>query len=509
VIDQAALIRDLKEVAEQQRPRDALKLFAACENPLVVPLAFDRDSSGLTALRAVIDQIEKPAEASKLSVSEFCYLELGRGLWSLHRECHQVAEEHFKLAQTLGGRLANLSVAAIAGYSLACLHYRTGSYQSALDQIRTCKELLSDHLAHQDSKRAAFLKAIAVIDLIEAWVVFIQGNLAQAQGLLERSSRELEGEDALVRSNALSFEGRIFRRTGDYNKAIDKLNEAIGLLSGLGGKVQHVNLVRCHAQLAFARLLLARREREHASALQRIALNDLEEAERIFYQLDHKKKHRLLRVYYVRAFYHLDTDAFESAYNLAAASYGLAHEINDSVMMAHAQIMMAKSRIRARMADPTGALQLADKAATTAQSTTNRRVKARASICRAMALLSFSSPDLAESKKALEEARSLVHATDNDFLRDEFAELQSESATVEMESDNVATVGMGVVQEKGLEETLRQVTEQIIRRTLPLARNSISDTAKLLKTSRSRVRRHMPSDVARRGRRAPRPSSKT
>src|SRR5690242_14219140 len=111
----------------------------------------------------------------------------------------------------------------------------------------------------------------AIIQVTSSWLAFQKGRLHDAKALLAKAMVALETtDDHLSRGNALSAYGRIARREGKYELAVDHLERAIAEFRRLPAKP--AALARSLVNLAFVKRLLAARahkEMDRAAAARR------------------------------------------------------------------------------------------------------------------------------------------------------------------------------------------------------------------------------------------------
>jgi tetratricopeptide (TPR) repeat protein len=389
-------------------------------------------------------------------------------------------------ATSKGGRVGDDDLRAIARYYLARALYRTGEFSKALEVIA------------EADKWIASSQPIAggLIKMVASWILFSNVGVEEAERALHAAKAMLWSRDYLEDANMVSLEGRFARQKGDFDAAIARAREAIGILDANSAS-EHANAVRCHVHLAFAQMLKARADGalsklEERSALQVQILETLKEAEKICRQHDYPRV--LDRVLYFRAMWLLMLGKDDAARVQAVKAHEAAEGCHDHVVMAHALIVQCQCARRCH--DGNAARRLAREAQIVAEKTDNRRVKIRALIWRAFVESDPPTFNTTVAEELKDEAGCALRDSDGDYLRSEFEELAAHIANIRCQLgeeqlefprtvDDVLRVGK-------LDAVLDDIAQKIIR-AVHRRIGTTQGTAVALDITRDRVKRKCPS----------------
>jgi tetratricopeptide (TPR) repeat protein len=412
--------------------------------------------------------------------SDMARLHLAQGILAFHRQRYADAVRRLEASREFALSTLNAPLELASRDYLARAYYRRGDYDSALRVIGDAD------FAQPDLRETGVHLALR-----EAWINFILGRIERAETTLD-SGMALVGTDYFEQADYLSFRARIARRRGDYGRAIDLWVRAIGLYSRNSDQ-RHPNLGRCYAQLAFARVLLARTSaKSRADSLRQMASKDLDFAEEVYsYHPDSAKSHRgLSRIAYFRSFLYFDREDLAQARRYADRAYKTSAEGNNHVIMANSRLMAAMST------DPLAALKFVDEAEELSKTVPHARLTARVLISKGSLRLGVR--DLRIARQCLQSAARLIGSDERDYLRDEFESLSVGvvSAFDNPPQERFAELEMSNILEHGLQTSLRQVEKRVIQNAYKLAGGSVAQAAKLLKTSRSRVSHSLSRDAA-------------
>src|SRR5260370_6515280 len=210
----------------------------------------------------------------------------------------------------------------------------------------------------------------AVMQVLESWLLFQQGKWKEAVRISQAAEKVLgETDDYVTLGNIQSFYGRMARREGRFDKAIEYFESAIGHYGKRDPR--HPNLARSLANMALAKRGIAlqlqkridrdaQRRRKTSAAgkgkpsatsvdsrnhdsrgrlaqLRREGLEHLEAARAIYQQ--RPNHHGLGTVYMNAAYIHLDGGDFQRAEEEAASAYEVAEQKQDYILMVRARIL--------------------------------------------------------------------------------------------------------------------------------------------------------------------------
>ncbi len=303
------------------------------------------------------------ASRSRLSIASYLCLRMTEGMLAMAEESMEPAIKHFDFILSLGQELDDQFLLAIVYFWKGRCLRRRGEYDEAL--VYTVK---GKNLALQ----LAYPRMAAVMQVLEGWLYFQQGKWKDAVRISQAAESVLaETDDYVTLGNIQSFYGRMARREGRYDKAIEFFESAIGYYGRRDAR--HLNSARSLANMALAKRGIALqlqkridrdverrrktpgiRETKSAAAnsepearkhdyrsrltqLRREAIEHLEAA-RAIYQ-ERPNHHGLGTVYLNAAYIHLDGGDFQRAEKEARSAYELGEEKQDYILMGRARIL--------------------------------------------------------------------------------------------------------------------------------------------------------------------------
>src|SRR5208283_5384117 len=345
------------------------------------------------ALRELLQRFEhlEPGVRSKLSISDYICLRMAEGMAAMAEEAMETALAHFDFVLSLGEELDDRFLLAIVYFWKGRCLRRKGDYDEALIYTGKGRDLALA-LGHH--------RMAAVMQVLEGWILFQQGKWKEAVRISQAAESVLrETDDYVTLGNIQSFYGRMARREGRFDKAIEFFESAIRYYGKRDPR--HPNLARSLADMALAKRGIAlqlqkridrdaQRRRKTSSKrqgkpgatdlgsrnqdarnhdarnrdsneqdsrshdwrdqhslqydyrgrlaqLRREALEHLEAARAIYQQ--HPNHHGAGTVYLNAAYIHLDSGDFQRAEEEAAAAYDVAEEKQDYILMGRARIL--------------------------------------------------------------------------------------------------------------------------------------------------------------------------
>lgn len=325
---------------------------------------------GFAASPPIKELLKRFSSRSHLSISEYLCLRLTEGMVAMADEAMETAIPHFDFVLEMPEELDNRFLLAIACYWKGRCLRRRGDYDEALVFTGKGRDLALE----LESPRMA-----AVMQVLEGWILFQQGKWKEAVRVSEIAENELRSTDDYVTlGNIQSFYGRMARREGRFDKAIELFENAIEHYRKRDP--QHPNLARSLANMALAKRGIAlqiqrridadaqRRRKTSSSAagkksgaangaaeakmsagstgasyrrrlsqLRREALDHLAAAQAIYRQ--RPNHHGSGTVYLNAAYIHLDNGDFQRAEEESSSAYRLAEEKHDYILMGRARIL--------------------------------------------------------------------------------------------------------------------------------------------------------------------------
>lgn len=318
----------------------------------------------------VKELLQRFSSRSHLSISDYLCLRMTEGMVAMADEAMETAIPHFDFVLGMPEELDNRFLLAIAYYWKGRCLRRRGDYDEALIFTGKGRDLALD----LGSPRMA-----AVMQVLEGWILFQQGKWKDAVRVSEIAENALRPTDDYVTlGNIQSFYGRMARREGRFDKAIELFAKAIEHYRKRDP--QHPNLARSLANMALAKRGIAlqlqkridvdaqRRRKTSSSAsrdgssktlpkesldgapgssgasyrrrltqLRREALEHLAAAQAIYQQ--RPNHHGSGTVYLNAAYIHLDNGDFQRAEEESSSAYQLAEEKHDYILMGRARIL--------------------------------------------------------------------------------------------------------------------------------------------------------------------------
>ena len=314
-------------------------------------------------LRELLDGFQRleAKSRSKLSIADYACLRMTEGMAAMSEEAMEIAIVHFDFVLSISQELDDRFLLAIVYFWKGRCLRRRGEYDQALIYTRQGRDLAAD---------LKYPRMAAVMQVLESWILFQLGKWKEAVRISQLAERTLrETDDYVTLGNIQSFYGRMARREGRFDKAIELFERAIDHY----GKRDplHPNLARSLANMALAKrgiaLQLQKRidrdarlhrktstpppgkpnatgsdspKHDYRSRLAHLrgeALDHLEVAQSIY---QHRPNHHGVGTAYLNAAYiHLDSGDFQRAEDEAASAYEVADQKQDFILMVRARIL--------------------------------------------------------------------------------------------------------------------------------------------------------------------------
>ncbi len=487
---------------------------------------------GFTAppLRQILKRFEA-AQRSKLSIADYICLRMAEGMAAMVEEAMEPAIAHFDFVLSLKEELDDRFLLAIVYFWKGRCLRRRGDYDEAL--IYTCKGRdLAMELGHP--------RMAAVMRVLEGWLLFQQGKWKEAVRISQQAESVLrETDDYVTLGNIQSFYGRMARREGRFDKAIEFFERAIRYYGKRDPR--HPNLARSLANMALAKRGIAlqlqkRIDREvqrrrktstgrssedkpstsrhdyrgRLAQLRREALDHLKAAQAIYEQ--RPNHHGAGTVYLNAAYIHLDNGDFQRAEEEAASGYEIAEEKQDYILMGRARIlecMIENAKVEEEIgegADPGSharrALEFSQEAIDLAKNTQHHLLLANAYLWQGLTQCNsfFDNPEAARESYDLARASCGANQPDNNMAQD----LQMLSARILRKGSvhpALKAWSQGAVGEKTFRQISDEFAEIVIAQVWERENRKVSRVASRLSISPKKVRRIL----ARVGGRKPRP----
>jgi hypothetical protein len=474
-----------------------------------IDIGFDRPQ----LVKELLSRFPQALRAS-LPLSDYVYIRMAEGLVAMSQEEFETAIRHFETALSFENEVPDRELVAIANFSIARCQRRMGRYDAALGCTIKAKELAMQ-LDHP--------KMAAVMQVLESWLNFQEGKPQEARLILKEAEGALrETDDYVTLGNIQSSYGRIARRQGRYDQALQHFGNSIDDYKKRSP--QHRNLARSLANMAFVKRLIAVRlrrkidrevlrrlngagrnagrarlakERAYFERLRQEALVHLTEAERIYGIYD---DHRGLGTVHVdRGLLCLDGGDLDGSASEGAQAYRLGEEKKDYILEARARILQAtveNTRFEEQIEEKSDlshraqkAFDFAREAVECAKHTQNRRLLARAYLAQAAVLANEFFSDSEAAGGYCDKAAVLLNPEGEDYIWEDLQALRGTLLKAGAIDSTLRQWSQGIVGNK----TFQQITEEFAGIVIPKVwkreGRKVSRVASRLRMSPKKVRR--------------------
>jgi len=476
-----------------------------------VDIGFDRPQ----LVSDLLSRFPKVSRAS-LPLSGYLHLRMAEGFVAMNAEDCESAVCHFEAVLSFESEVQDKEMLAIANFWIARCQRNMGRYESALKYVVNGKDL---------ALKLQLPKMAAIGQVLESWLRFQEGKLEEARRILkEAETALLDTDDFVSRGNIQSAYGRIARRQGRYEQALQHFASSIEEYEKRNN--QHRNLARALANVAFVKRLIAVRlgrkidreavrrlkttgravrtvappkvrERAHLEKLRAEALAHLAQAEAIY---AHHDDHRGLGTVHVdRGLLYLDTGDLDAAAAEAATAYGLGEDKKDIILEARARILQStvenakfeeqveeKSELSQRAQV---ALDFAREAVELAKHTQNRRLLARAHIVQGFVLANDYFADPHASGECCDRAAALLKPEGQDYVWEDLQALRRKLLKAGSTDSVLRQWSQGIVGDKTFQQISEEFAGIVIPKVWKREGRKISRVAARLSISPKKVRR--------------------
>lgn len=350
----------------------------------------------------ILSGFSKPIRA-RLPLLDYLYLRMAEAMVAMSEESKEDAIRNIDFVLGLEKEADDPELTAVAYFWKGrCLRMK-GEYDHALTFAVKSRDVALE-LGHKPMA--------AVSRVLESWLYFQKGDAKQATDILQEAESVLcTTDDYLTLGNIQSSYGRIARRQGRYQHAIDNFTAAISYYKKRDP--EHRNVARSLNNMAYVKRLIAlhlrrkidaeaarrRKVAAHGRAgngqvktpyrhrfeqLREEALAELTEAAAIYRQ--YENHHGLGSVNLNYAYLHLDNGDLDHAEESATTAFNLGQDKRDFILMARARLvrcMIENARVEEGIGDSTEpgnharlAQDFAHEAVELAKHTQNRRLLA-------------------------------------------------------------------------------------------------------------------------------------
>jgi tetratricopeptide (TPR) repeat protein len=476
-----------------------------------VDLGFQRP----VLIKNILPLFTKPV-CARLSVLDYLYLRMAEGMVAMSEESKQEAIRHFDFVLSLGEDTDDRELVAIASFWKGrCLRMK-GEYDQALAFAVKGRDIALE-CRHEPMA--------AVSRVLESWLFFQKGDVKQAIEILQEAEAALsKTDDYLTLGNIHSSYGRIARRQGRYQHAIDSFSTAIAFYKKRDP--QHRNVARSLNNMAYVKRLIALQLRRKIDAeaarrrkaaargrltngevkasyrrrfeqLRQEALAELAEAAEIYKQ--YENHHGLGSVNVNYAYLYLDSGDLERAESAAKTAFRFGEEKRDDILMARARMvrcMIENARVEEGIGESTEpenharlAQDFAHEAVELAKHTQNRRLLAHTYIWQGLTHCNrfFDDPDAA--RRCYDQALILSKDGHAENAWEDLQMLESKVLRSSSVDPTLRAWSQGSVGEKSFQQISEEFAQLIIPKVWEREGRKISRVADRLSMSPKKVRR--------------------
>lgn len=466
-------------------------------------------------IKEVVTRFAKPVR-HRLPLLDYLYLRMAEGMVAMAEESKDEAIGHFDIVLSLSGETDDKELPAIVTFWKGRALRMQGEYDEALAFAVKGRDLALE-LGHRPMA--------AVSQVLESWLVFQRGDAKRATDILQEAEAVLrQTDDYVTLGNIHSSYGRIARRQGRYQHAIDSFTTAIALYKKRDP--QHRNVARSLNNMAYVKRLIAlelrrkidaeaarRRKaaargrstngnvnppyRERFEQLRKEALAELGEAAAIYER--YENHHGLGSVHLNYAYLHLDNGDLDHAEAASRTAFRLGEEKRDHILMARARLVLCmaeNSRVEEGIGESTEpgkharlAEDYAHEAVELARHTQNRHLLAHTHIWQG---LTYSNRFFADPEKARPCYDQAITLTKGDQVGDAWEDLQALKSKV-LRSGTVHPMlrawSQGAVGDKTFQQISEEFAELIIPKVWEREGRKVSRVAARLSVSPKKIRR--------------------
>lgn len=453
---------------------------------------------------------------ARLPLHDYLHLRMAEGMAAMAEESTEEALHHFEFVLSLEQETDDQELLSIGNFWKGrCLRMK-GEYDQALAFAVKGGDLALK-LGHPPMG--------AVMRVLESWLLFQKGNAKEALAILQQAETILsKTDDYLTLGNIHSSYGRIARRQGRHQHAIESFTRAIALYRKLDP--QHRNVARSLNNMAYVKRLIAlqlRRKidtdaarRRKAAArgatpngkgkpsyrirfekLHQEALAELSEAQAIYET--YGNHHGLGSVHLNYGYLHLDNGDLEDAEREAETAFYLGDARHDHILMARSRLlrcMVENARVEEGIGETTEpgnharlAQDFAHEAIELAKHTENRRLLAYAYIWEGLTYSNRFFNDLEAARLSHDQAVALSKGVHVEGAWDDLQTLNTRVLRAGSVNPTLRAWSQGSVGDKTFQQITEEFAELIIPKVWEREGRKISRVATRLSISPKKVRR--------------------
>ena len=453
---------------------------------------------------------------ARLPLRDYLHLRMAEGMVAMAEESTDEALHHFEFVLGLEQETDDQELLSIATFWKGrCLRMK-GEYDQALSFAVKGRDLARE-LGHSPME--------AVMRVLESWLLFQKGNAKEAVEILQMAEAILcKTDDYLTLGNIHSSYGRIARRQGRYQHAIDNFTTAIELYRKLDP--QHRNVARSLNNMAYVKRLIALQLRRKIDAeaarsrkaaargtsrngkgkpsyrvrfeqLRHEALAELNEAQNIYE--NYGNHHGLGGVHLNFGYLHLDCGDLHDAEREADSAFHLAEARHDHILMARSRLlrcMIENARVEEGIGENSEpgsharlAQDFAHEAIELAKHTENRRLLAYAHIWQGLTYSNRFFNDLDSARLCYDQSVMLSKGVHAEGAWDDLQTLKTRVLRAGSINPTLRAWSQGSIGDKSFQQITDEFAELIIPKVWEREGRKISRVATRLSISPKKVRR--------------------
>jgi tetratricopeptide (TPR) repeat protein len=457
-----------------------------------------------------------PELVIKLPLAEYVQVRLAQAGLYTQRENAPAALSHLDFILAIGNDLPNRKVVALANFWKARSLRQAGEYDSALQFAQKARDLAL----------AIRLPALAAaIQTQESWLLFQKGSTKEAVRVLQEAEAALkDSDDFITLGNIQSAYGRIARREGRYEHAVQYFEASLDLFRHRPSLEGHY--ARSLANIAKAKRLLAgdwrlridaeleRRQRTGAETnlatgggkareLERMrqlleeAQTELDEADEIYRRFPSHHGSGNVQIGFSEIY--LDLGQLDKADQAASKAFDLGMAKTDYLLMCRARIaqaMVANARHEEQIseADEPGrfaqlAYDCAREAVGFAEHTQSRRILARAYTWQGLVLMNGFFNNAEQARSSADRAEEYLSVDRHGALWDDLQTLRGKIVRESKLDPNLRAWSQGVVDGKSLQTVVEEFEAFLVVKVWEREGHKVSRVAQRLSVSPKKVRR--------------------
>jgi tetratricopeptide (TPR) repeat protein len=456
-------------------------------------------------LKSLLSRFPKDSRGS-LPLLDYLHLRMAEGLVAMSEEEFEQAIAHFEFVESVEEEVRDTEMLAISNFWIGRCLRKQGRYDDALVYTVKGRDL---------ARELGYDKMAAVMQVMESWLIFQKGKLKEAARILQDAETALnQTDDYASRGNIQSAYGRIARREGRFDRALECFAKAIEEYKE--HHPVHPNVARCLVNMAFVKRLISvqlRKKLDEAAArrktsempheralferLREEAFAELGEAWEIY---EPQHNHRGMgTVHLNRGFLYHDGGELDRAGSQAEDAFRLGEEKNDYILMARARIlqcMIENAKVEEQIEEASGpnrhaqfAQEFARDAVEFSKHTQNRRLLARAHVWQGLTFSNgfFDNPEAA--RQCADSAADLLKPEGAGYIWDDLQELKAKVLQKGRIDTALREWSEGLVGEKTFQQLTEEFAGIVIPKVWEREGRKVSRVAAKLSISPKKVRR--------------------